>query len=100
LAKVAVSFSADTFVVTESSVLRINICGENRHLRKAAKTLAFIVKHDRNKKNNKFDRVKNHSKANKNEKSKFNFYPFNRLWLYLLCPNRNHWHPSMDKQKP
>ena len=37
LAKVAVSFSADTFVVTESSVLRINICGENRHLRQAAK---------------------------------------------------------------
>jgi hypothetical protein len=36
LAKVAVSFSADTFVVKESSVLRINICGENRHLRQAA----------------------------------------------------------------
>jgi len=36
LAKVAVSFSADTFVVTESSVLRINICGKNRHLRQAA----------------------------------------------------------------
>ena len=37
LAKVAVSYSADTFVVAESSVLRINICGENRHLRQAAK---------------------------------------------------------------
>jgi hypothetical protein len=37
LAKVAVSHSADTFVVSESSVLRINICGENRHLRQAAK---------------------------------------------------------------
>ena len=36
LAKVAVSFSADTFVVTESSVLRINLCGEKRHLRQAA----------------------------------------------------------------
>jgi hypothetical protein len=36
LAKVAVSFSADKFVVKESSVLRINICGENRHLRQAA----------------------------------------------------------------
>ena len=35
LAKVAVSFSADTFVVKESSVLRINICAENRHLRQA-----------------------------------------------------------------
>jgi hypothetical protein len=30
-----VSYSADSFVVTESSVLRINICGENRHLRQA-----------------------------------------------------------------
>ena len=37
LAKVAVSFSADTLLVKESSVLRINICGENRHLRQAAK---------------------------------------------------------------
>jgi hypothetical protein len=35
LAKVEASFSADTFVVTTSSVLRINICGENRHLRQA-----------------------------------------------------------------
>jgi hypothetical protein len=37
LAKVVVSYSADTFVVTLSSVLRINICGENCHLRQAAK---------------------------------------------------------------
>jgi hypothetical protein len=37
LAKVAVSFSADTFVVKESSVLRINICGKNRQLLVAAK---------------------------------------------------------------
>jgi len=37
LAKVAVSFSADTFVVNQSLVLRINICGKNRHLRQAAK---------------------------------------------------------------
>jgi len=36
LAKVAVSFSADTFVVNQTFVLRINICGENRHLRQAA----------------------------------------------------------------
>jgi len=35
LAKVAVQFSADTFVVNQSLVLRINICGENRHLRQA-----------------------------------------------------------------
>lgn len=40
LAKVAVQCSADTFVVTESSVLRINICGENRYLRQAAKRYA------------------------------------------------------------
>jgi len=35
LAKVAVLYSADTFVVIQSLVLRINICGENRHLRQA-----------------------------------------------------------------
>ena len=35
LAKVAVHYSADTFVVNQSFVLRINICGENRHLRQA-----------------------------------------------------------------
>ena len=37
LAKVAVQCSADTFVVYQSLVLRINICGENRHLRQAPK---------------------------------------------------------------
>jgi len=35
LAKVAVQFSADTFVVNQTLVLRINICSENRHLRQA-----------------------------------------------------------------
>ena len=35
LAKVAVQSSADTFVVNQSLVLRINICGKNRHLRQA-----------------------------------------------------------------
>jgi hypothetical protein len=35
LAKVAVQFSADTFVVNQTLVFRINICGENRHLRQA-----------------------------------------------------------------
>jgi hypothetical protein len=35
LAKVAVQYSADTLVVNQSLVLRINICGENRHLRQA-----------------------------------------------------------------
>jgi len=37
LAKVAVQCSADTFVVNQSLVLRINIYGENRHLRQAQK---------------------------------------------------------------
>jgi hypothetical protein len=36
LAKVAVQCSADTFVVNQTLVLHINICGENRHLRQAA----------------------------------------------------------------
>ncbi|WP_185096123.1 hypothetical protein [Elizabethkingia anophelis] len=36
LAKVAVQCSADTFVVNQSLVLRINIYGKNRHLRQAA----------------------------------------------------------------
>jgi len=40
LAKVAVQCSADTFVVNQSLVLRINICGENRHLRVAANRYA------------------------------------------------------------
>jgi len=42
LAKVAVSFSADTFVVKESLVLRINFCGEKRHLRQAAKRYGLL----------------------------------------------------------
>jgi len=42
LAKVAIHCSADTFVVNQTWVLRINICGENRHLRQAAKRYAQI----------------------------------------------------------
>lgn len=38
-----VSCSADTFVVAESLVLRIYICGENSHLRQARKTLAATL---------------------------------------------------------
>ena len=34
--KLAVQCSADTFVVNQTFVLRINICGENRQLRVAA----------------------------------------------------------------
>ena len=37
LAKVAVQYSADTFVVNQSLVLRINIYGENRHLHQSRK---------------------------------------------------------------
>jgi hypothetical protein len=40
LAKVAVQSSADTFVVNQSLVLRINICGKNRPLRQARKRQA------------------------------------------------------------
>jgi len=36
LAKVAVQCSADTFVVNQTLVLRINICGKNRQLLVAA----------------------------------------------------------------
>jgi len=41
LAKVAVQCSADTFVVNQSLVLRINICGESRHHRQARKRYAL-----------------------------------------------------------
>ena len=40
LAKVAVQCSADTFVVNQTLVLRISICGENRHLRQARERYA------------------------------------------------------------
>ena len=43
LVKVAVQCSADTFVVNQSLVLRINIWGENRHLRQARKLLAAML---------------------------------------------------------
>ena len=42
LAKVAVQCSADTFVVNQSLVLRINICGANRHLRQARNRWASV----------------------------------------------------------
>jgi len=38
--KLAVPFSADTFVVNQTLVLRISICGENRQLLVAAKRYA------------------------------------------------------------
>jgi len=40
LAKVAVQCSADTLLVNQSLVLRINICSENRHLRQARNSYA------------------------------------------------------------
>ncbi|MCC5924101.1 MAG: hypothetical protein JJT77_09960, partial [Crocinitomicaceae bacterium] len=40
--KAGVQCSADTFVVNQSLVLRINICGENRHLRQAPKRYASL----------------------------------------------------------
>ena len=50
LAKVAVQSSADTFVVNQSLVLRINICGENRHLRQAAKRCTTLWLNETKKK--------------------------------------------------
>jgi hypothetical protein len=44
LAKVAVRCSADTFVVNQIFVLRINIYGENRHLGQARKRWCAIIK--------------------------------------------------------
>ena len=44
LAKVAVSLSADIFVVKESSVLRINICAEKPAHRKSANRCATCYK--------------------------------------------------------
>jgi hypothetical protein len=45
LAKVAVQCSADTFVVNQSLVRRINICGKNRYFCQARnRTLAASVK--------------------------------------------------------
>ena len=53
LAKVAVQCSADTFVVNQSLVVRINICGENRHLRQARKRCVLYCLTERsNKKHN------------------------------------------------
>ena len=43
LAKVAVQCSADTFVVNQTLVLRINICGKNRHLRQARKRYVKLL---------------------------------------------------------
>jgi hypothetical protein len=51
LAKVAVQYSADNFVVYQSLVLRIHICGENRHLHQGAEPLPAILndRHSRHK---------------------------------------------------
>jgi hypothetical protein len=57
LAKVAVQCSADTFVVNQGLVLRINISGENRHLRQARKRYAQCQKMPYN--NEQTDKTKN-----------------------------------------
>jgi len=44
LAKVAVQYSADTFVVNQSLVLRINICGEKSPPSPSRKTLQAMIK--------------------------------------------------------
>jgi hypothetical protein len=43
LAKVAVQCFAESFVVNKSLVLRINICGKNRHLLIAAKRCVQFI---------------------------------------------------------
>jgi hypothetical protein len=43
LAKVAVQCSADTFVVNQSLVLRINTCGENRHFAKLENVIGYCI---------------------------------------------------------
>jgi len=40
--KGGVSCSKDSFVVNQSLVLRINICGENRHLRQALNRFVLL----------------------------------------------------------
>ena len=40
LVKVAVPFSADSFVINQTLILRIKFSGENRHLRQARKRYA------------------------------------------------------------
>ena len=47
--KLAVQCSADTFVVNQTLVLRINICGENRQLLVAAKRYAQYYKDSKDK---------------------------------------------------
>jgi hypothetical protein len=55
LAKVAVQCSEDTFVVNQSLVLRINICGENRHLRQAQERWRSLLK--TTPKNNEIEKI-------------------------------------------
>ena len=47
----AVQCSADSFVVNQSLVLLINICGENRHLRQARKRYRQAYRNSKKKKN-------------------------------------------------
>jgi hypothetical protein len=44
--KLAVQCSADTLVVNQILVFRINICGENRHLCQAAKRYRAFYRND------------------------------------------------------
>ncbi len=55
LAKVAGSCFADTFVVNQSLVLRINICGISRHLRQARNRNADDAEDYFKKAKNEFD---------------------------------------------
>jgi hypothetical protein len=55
LAKVAVQCSADTFVVNQSLVLRINICGENPAFAKLQNVMHNKKQKHENDENSNFD---------------------------------------------
>ena len=63
-AKVAVQYSADTFAVNQSLVLRINICGEIRHFAKPENVSGHC----------KLTKFKLPLKRQENDKNRIDFY--------------------------
>ena len=57
LAKVAVQCSADTFVVNQSLVLRISICGKNATFAKPENVMCHITTENKQTKNNNHKRL-------------------------------------------
>jgi hypothetical protein len=60
--KLEVKCAAETFVVNQSLVLRINICDENRHLRQAPKRYGQVLKTTQRVQTDKRTTEKNHSR--------------------------------------